>query len=1612
MAGATSRTTRTLPDVPDILYHVFSYLDPVHQLDDDAVYESRRSLAIAARTCQGFVGPALDVLWRRLPDDQPLADLLCALDIAEMEKPRQDLGRNKARRYHLPNQDEGGYRLSGAAEEYEERWRLSRGYDIKYVRILHFHSFCGASTTLASMQGGRDSWSGAPVLPRLLSVAFCHISTRALTPGALALISPSIRRLNFNLESACTWPPLEDKLRSLFSQSVSLAPEIEKLRLELLPSILGFPLMQTHCSYVRHLEVFPQLDPEELQILTTLPALQSLSISLSALPQGRTGAALPLQFESITALVIQGTWPNLSALLENVLLPSLHTLSVTGWDYGEQAAELANTVTQCFHTISAKHPFISSLTVSVAPGRTPPSRSCLAYGFPTVKDTFKGALLDLVHPLLSLSSLRTLSLGFPSYFDIACTSADWRAVAESLRALEAFHLRVWPYFGFAIRDGSCPRERERPRGGPLDALAHFARCCPRLRLLHLPALQVAEDPVPVLTALHRDVDEPHGLRTLIVPRVLLPAGRPDLVGTVSEVVRAAFPLVTSAFLEERFVVEGDWAVAEGDLRCPEVLNGAPFDEWFDSKSCRKALACLARSHSTFTRPAVAAIWRSLPSPKALEHILCLVGIVQQHPKQERHRDLPPLEVYGTLATHESAWVRFQEYASLVREIIVDPFILPEDSYSMPLEDTFWYRLSSAFGDMPILPRLEVATIRSRRTLDVDAGVLRLLNPSTRELDVNLPNISWEQVKQLEKPFKDCVSLMQNLEILWMRADLGELSLDRFLDLESFPLFHPRLRSLTFRQDCTPSVELNCLRHLAALPDLENLTINLHSSGEPASFSVTFERLSKLAVSCSQFHEVGIFFAHIDAPRLRSLSVTETWGNTDAIAQELPNHLHTLVAKCPALTAFELDSRQAHIFKVGYMGQRRVGAPLAELIAHLLGLRTMQRFSAWFSGPAVPYTPADLRGIAEAWPNLEAFTFSDSEDGGWSPGERYADVESVAAFARHCPRLRSLHIPTVLLDSPDASEPSQQEPVGEATTAVAPDANSTPAKLPHSLRSLYVHHVGRRDGHRREGRDSDYWKEDGRQFRALMQPVFPSAVIHVGSESAIVMHVASLRGPPSAVNGVGNLKCINYEKEIDWLSALTSTRYFSPSITAPLSQFIMPATSPPTSTPRPGLNDVIFYHILSHLSPSPHPQASSSGFPETNDSSSFTQPALAEMWRSLPGTEPLEHLLCVVGIAQRRPAGDSGTPALEMCGTPATHKSGWLRFQEYASLVREITVDPLSHTGRDVYTELLQDTFWCHASIELDSLRPFANLPNLENLDINIRSWDPRAPINPSMTFPQLRSLAVTCDEPAVVGSFVDHIDTPRLQAFSLHETHRDSNPTMQSLSTQFRTLVTKCPALVAFTWLSGQLLSGRRSARGAGTFDGERRSGAPLAELLAPLLSHRAMRHFSVSFRGPIVPYTPGTDFPAMAKAWPDLETFHLSDYVDYIRAERYMDIESIAAFARLCPHLRSLHLPMVYFDPSSESAVVGEWACPSPAPHWLQEFFVGKITIPCSGDNSEQDLDEDRCSGDDSEQDLDEGRCREAVVQFRRLMATVFRSAVIRTRSEIATVMMVDPVV
>ncbi|TBU60075.1 hypothetical protein BD310DRAFT_359485 [Dichomitus squalens] len=69
--------------IEDILYQVFEQLHvDIESAQSDAPH-CRQALARLAWSCRAFAHPALTVLWRSLPSDQPLNELLCTLGIAE-----------------------------------------------------------------------------------------------------------------------------------------------------------------------------------------------------------------------------------------------------------------------------------------------------------------------------------------------------------------------------------------------------------------------------------------------------------------------------------------------------------------------------------------------------------------------------------------------------------------------------------------------------------------------------------------------------------------------------------------------------------------------------------------------------------------------------------------------------------------------------------------------------------------------------------------------------------------------------------------------------------------------------------------------------------------------------------------------------------------------------------------------------------------------------------------------------------------------------------------------------------------------------------------------------------------------------------------------------------------------------------------------------------------------------------------------------------------------------------------------------------------------------------------------------------------------------------------
>ena len=423
----------------------------------------------------------------------------------------------------------------------------------------------------------------ALILPNLFSVAFCDITRDTVHAGALSLISRSVRKLNFSIDSPVPQVPLDERLCSLLVQCFYAAPEIEQLRLELPPFRLGTALLQTHCSRVNYLEVFPQIHLRDLSVLAELPSLRYLAISLASQPTwGLSEPPTSLAFDSISTLVVEGTWVNVRTVLDILRLPSIESLSVKGWHYGDPAVELARGATECFHTVS-RHTSITHLSISTAYGRIPCDYVYGVTPLPEVRDAFEAPPLDIMHPLLSLSALRDVSLDFPEHFVIACTSSDLRIISKSWPELEALHLLVSRYRGdasdFIIHHRPARGSRtidpsrlpeEYPHGGPLEAIAHFARNCPRLCLLHLSAMEMTEESLAAAKDLLDPSREPHALRTLVVPQVQLPSRRADLFEKIPEVIRAVFPRAKCAFRAPRRVGVGyeRWVYADVSIRCP------------------------------------------------------------------------------------------------------------------------------------------------------------------------------------------------------------------------------------------------------------------------------------------------------------------------------------------------------------------------------------------------------------------------------------------------------------------------------------------------------------------------------------------------------------------------------------------------------------------------------------------------------------------------------------------------------------------------------------------------------------------------------------------------------------------------------------------------------------------------------------------------------------------------------------------------------------------------------------------------------------------------------------------------------------------------------------
>ena len=133
-------------------------------------------------------------------------------------------------------------------------------------------------------------------------------------------------------------------------------------------------------------------------------------------------------------------------------------------------------------------------------------------------------------------------------------------MSESWRDLGELHFDIWGYSGsFGII------HRKRSQGGPLESLAHFARNCPHLRILHLPSMTLS-----MSADAHTADDSPdtsRSLQTLIVPKFTVEPHSDDPANYVVETVRRMFPAAAWAFKPDKIVAIEGWVVASDATCC-------------------------------------------------------------------------------------------------------------------------------------------------------------------------------------------------------------------------------------------------------------------------------------------------------------------------------------------------------------------------------------------------------------------------------------------------------------------------------------------------------------------------------------------------------------------------------------------------------------------------------------------------------------------------------------------------------------------------------------------------------------------------------------------------------------------------------------------------------------------------------------------------------------------------------------------------------------------------------------------------------------------------------------------------------------------------------------
>ncbi|KAI0351757.1 hypothetical protein OH77DRAFT_851932 [Trametes cingulata] len=398
--------------------------------------ENQRALLQCARVSRTFSSHALKVLWRTLPNFQPLRHLLDLMGFSYA-----DLVEG-APIHTLPSDFE--------PIAHVQEWRRYRWYASCVVAVRSVIN-CNAL----------DEWSdkgGPPVLPRLQSARF-QLDPRSIN-RSLRLLNSSMRDLTLDFDSSShrAWETSGWSTENVLDAVARSAPGVQVLNVTFRAPPQDISPVLPRLRHLRVLVITGWMTPSLHAAIEALEYLELLYLKLywTRHAEGNLGDLQLRQYPSVKTLVVFTLSEPAILALQATEFPALERARLEIWPYSSDATE---GLVQIIQTLHRNAPKLRSLILTTS--------SAAVYG-----DRPPPRLSTVLKPLLQHHVLETLSVTLQENYAFAVTREDILSFASAWPNIVRLDLAHAP----TLSGDSLP---------PVVTFLELVTACPRLETLVL-----------------------------------------------------------------------------------------------------------------------------------------------------------------------------------------------------------------------------------------------------------------------------------------------------------------------------------------------------------------------------------------------------------------------------------------------------------------------------------------------------------------------------------------------------------------------------------------------------------------------------------------------------------------------------------------------------------------------------------------------------------------------------------------------------------------------------------------------------------------------------------------------------------------------------------------------------------------------------------------------------------------------------------------------------------------------------------------------------------------------------------------------------------------------